>query len=126
MSTSVDSGRPAQEISNAMTKLHRDHTGRGPNSVRTGVGHDYVICFLEDLYTQVERTLLEAGEQEAVRASRLAFQRTMEPEFVAVVEKATGRKVRAFFSQVSFDPDISLEAFALEPNGSDPAPEGVA
>ena len=31
----------ATAISNAMTKLHRERYGRGPNSVRTVVGHDH-------------------------------------------------------------------------------------
>jgi len=116
----------AQALSNAMTKMHRDKYGRGPNSVRTVMGHDHVICFLEDLYTPVERTLLDGGEVEAVRETRLAFQRTMEHEFRAAVEEITGRKVRAFLSQVTFDPDISVEVFVLEPDGAHPAPDGIA
>jgi uncharacterized protein YbcI len=116
----------SQALSNAMTKMHRDKYGRGPNSVRMVMGHDHVICFLEDLYTPVERTLLDAGEVEAVREMRLAFQRTMESEFRGAVEEITGRKVRAFLSQVTFEPDISVEVFVLEKNGADPAPDGIA
>lgn len=116
----------AQAVSNAMTKMHRDSYGRGPNSVRTVMDHDHVICFLEDLYTPVERTLLDGGEVEAVRETRLAFQRTMKEPFVAAIEEITHRKVRAFLSQVSFDPDISVEVFVLEPDHGDPAPDGIA
>ncbi len=116
----------AQAISNAMTRLHHEHYGRGPNNVSTIVGHDHVISFLEDLYTPSERTLLEGGEVEAVRETRLAFQRVMETRFRAAIEEASGRKVRAFLSQVTFDPDISVEIFVLERDGADPAPEGVA
>jgi uncharacterized protein YbcI len=115
----------AQAISNEMTKLHRDHYGRGPDSVRTVVAHDHVICFLENLYMPVERTLLDAGETDVVRETRHAFQRTMEKRFRSMVEVITGRNVRAFLSQVTFDPDISVEVFVLEPDGADPAPEGV-
>ncbi|HEX5247858.1 MAG TPA: DUF2294 domain-containing protein [Gaiellaceae bacterium] len=117
--------RQAQAVSNAMTKMHRESYGRGPDSVRTVMGHDHVICFLEDLYTPVERTLLDGGEVEAVRETRLAFQRTMKAPFVAAIEEITGRKVRAFPSQVTFDPDISVEVFVLEPNHGDPAPDGM-
>jgi uncharacterized protein YbcI len=116
----------AQAVSNAMTKMHRESYGRGPNSVRTVVGHDHVICFLEELYTPVERTLLDSGEVEAVRETRLAFQRAMEKPFVAAIEEITDRKVRAFLSQVTFDPDISVEVFVLEPDHGDPAPDGIA
>ena len=114
----------AAAISNAMTKLHRERYGRGPNSVRTVVGHDHVICFLEDIYTPAEQTLLEAGEAEAVVEMRLAFQRAMQSPFTEMVESITGRKVRAFLSQTHIDPDISCEIFVLEPSG-DAVPEGV-
>jgi len=116
----------AQAVSNVMTKLHREHYGRGPTSVRTVVGYDHVICFLEENFTPVERTLLDSGETEAVRQTRLAFQRAMERRFVAAIEEIVERKVRAFLSQVSLDPDISVEVFVLEHDGAAQAPEGVA
>jgi uncharacterized protein YbcI len=112
-------------ISNGLSKLHREYYGRGPNSVRTIVGHDHVVTFLEDLYTPVERTLLEAGETDTGIETRRAFQRAMRTRFVEVVERATGRKVRAFLSEASVDPDISAEIFMLERDERDPAPEGV-
>ena len=114
-------------ISNGLSKLHRDYYGRGPNSVRTVFGHDHVVTFLEDIYTPLERTLVEAGETQAVIEVRRAFQRAMRERFVAVVEGATGRTVRAFLSEANLDPDISAEIFVLERLESDPnpAPEGV-
>jgi uncharacterized protein YbcI len=118
-------GSASNTISNAMSRLHRDYHGRGPDSVRTVIGHDHVITFLENLYTPSERTLIEAGETEAVVQSRLAFQRAMETRFVDCVEQATGRKVRAFLSQVHVAPDISAEIFVLEPDVGDPAPDGI-
>ena len=113
------------QISNGLSKLHRDYYGRGPTSVRTVIGHDHVVAFLEDFATPVERTLMEAGEADAVREVRRAFQRAMEVRFVAVVEAATGRKVRAFLSEVHLDADLAAEIFVLEPDTEDPAPEGV-
>ena len=118
--------RTAQAISNAITRLQREHYGRGPDSVRTVIGYDHIICFLENSFMPVERTLLDAGEKEAVRETRLAFQRAMESIFVATVEEITGRKVRAFLSQVSLDPDISVEVFVLERGDAEQAPKGVA
>lgn len=112
---SGERGSRATAVSNVMTKLHREYYGRGPDSARTVLGTDHVICFLEDIYMPVERTLLEAGEVGAVRETRLAFQRAMETRFVDAVEGVMGRKVRAFLSQVHIDPDISCEVFVLEP-----------
>lgn len=118
--------RSAQAISNAITKLQHDHYGRGPESVRTVVGYDHIICFLENTFMPVERTLIDAGETTAVRETRLAFQRAMETRFVTTIEEISGRKVRAFLSTVSLNPDISVEVFVLERDGTEPAPEGVA
>jgi uncharacterized protein YbcI len=118
--------RSAQAISNAITKLQHDHYGRGPESVRTVVGYDHIICFLENTFMPVERTLIDAGETTAVRETRLAFQRAMEPRFVETVEEISGRKVRAFLSTVSLNPDISVEVFVLERGDGTQAPEGVA
>ena len=71
---SNDRGKPAAAVSNAIAGLHRTHYGRGPTRTRTVMGSDYVICFLEDVYTPVERTLIEAGRFDTVRETRNAFQ----------------------------------------------------
>jgi uncharacterized protein YbcI len=110
-------------ISNGITRLHRDHYGRGATTVRTVMQRNYVLCMLEDIYTPVERTLIEAGHADQVRDTRTIFQDTMRPQFVRIVEDALGRKVIAFMSQVHFDPDMSAEMFVLEPVGDDAAPE---
>jgi uncharacterized protein YbcI len=110
-----DRGKLAAAISNAIVGLHRDHYGRGANRTRTVMGSDYVIVFLEDVYTQVEKTLIDAGRFDAVRETRSAFQDTMREKFSAAVEELVGRKVIGFLSQVHVDPDLSVETFILEP-----------
>jgi uncharacterized protein YbcI len=112
-------GRQALDITNAIVRLHRDFYGRGAGSARTVINRNFVISFLEDIYTPVEKTLLEAGEEETVRNTRHIFQRTMEDRFVEAVEEITGRKVIAFLSQVHFDPDLAVETFVLEPQDGD-------
>jgi uncharacterized protein YbcI len=103
-------------ISNAISGLHREHYGRGAGRARTIMQGDFVVCFLEDIYVPVERTLIEAGRWDQVQATRHAFQDALEPDYRAIVEKHTGRKVTAFFSQVSKDPDMALEGFVLAPS----------
>jgi uncharacterized protein YbcI len=114
-----DHGRQASAIGTAITRLHREHYGRGATTTRTVFQGNHVIAFLEDIYTPVERTLIEAGKQEAVRQTRQIFQDAMRPKFNEAVEAVTGRKVIQFMSQVSFDPDMAAEIFVLEPNGTD-------
>jgi uncharacterized protein YbcI len=122
--TPLTDGKRAQAISNGLTRLHHEYYGRGATTARTIIQRNYVVTFLDDIYTPIERTLINAGEHQPVRETRLAFQRAMEKKFVDVVEEVMGRKVIAFLSQVHFNPDISQETFVLEPNSSDGAPEG--
>ena len=119
-----DRGKLPAAISNAVVGLHREHYGRGATRARTVMGADYIICFLEDIYTPVERTLIDAGRFEAVQAMRNAFQDTMKPRFVAAVEQHAGRKVVGFLSQVHVDPDLAVETFILEESedGGESAP----
>ena len=113
----------ALAISNAITRLHREHYGRGPTAARTIIQRNYVACFLDDIYTPVERTLIEARRLDAVRRTRHEFQEAMGPAFTNAVEEITGRRVVAFMSQIHFDPDMAVELFVLEPEGDDRAAE---
>src|SRR4051812_12540600 len=115
-----DRGKMAAAVSNAILKIHSEHYGRGASRARTVMGADYVICFLEDIYTPVERTLIDAGRFEAVRATRDAFQDTMQQRFTSEVEQLVGRTVVGFLSQVHVDPDLAVETFILEPDGGLP------
>ena len=108
-------GKLVAAISNAITGIHREHYGRGADRVQTMFNGDYVVCFLEDIYTPVERTLIDADRFDVVEGTRRAFQETMREEFVGAVERLCERKVIGFLSQVHFDPDLSIETFILEP-----------
>jgi uncharacterized protein YbcI len=108
-------GKRASAVSNAIVGIHRQYYGRGASRARTVMGADYVICFMEDIYTPVERTLIDAGRFAAVQETRSAFQATMRERFSQAVEEIVGRKVIGFLSQVHVDPDLSVETFILEP-----------
>ncbi len=113
-----DRGRRASAAANAITRLHREHYGRGAVSAHTVIQRDYVIVFLHDIYTPVERTLIDAGQQGKVRETRQAFQDAMTVPFSQAIEEVMGRKVTAFMSQVHFDPDMAAEIFMLAPDGA--------
>jgi uncharacterized protein YbcI len=108
-------GEALSAISNGLAHLHMRFFGRGPAKARTIVVDDLIVCVLWDGFTTVELTLLQRGEKAAVEAFRRTFQSTMEPQFTEVVEKATGRQVQAYMSQVHVDPDVAVELFLLAP-----------
>jgi uncharacterized protein YbcI len=119
MATTTTTADAGLAIANAISKLHRQYYGRGPASARTVFGRDHVVVFLEDIYTTVERTLIDDGKFDAVRVTRHAFQMTLRDMFVEIVETNTGRRVTAFMSEVHADPDLAAELFVLAPEARD-------
>jgi uncharacterized protein YbcI len=119
------SGRRAEAVATAISRLHREHYGRGASTARALIQRNYVVVFLEDIYTPGERTLIEAGDFDTVQETRDAFQRAMRPTFTDAVERIMGRKVVAFLSQVHVDPDLSVETFVLESDGIEAASADV-
>jgi uncharacterized protein YbcI len=122
MATSSDRGRMLTAVTNAIVAMHREFYGRGATRGRTIMQDDYLVCFLHDIYTKAQRTLIEAGKFQAVLQARNAFQEAMRPRFSQSVEELTGRRVVAFVSQVGTDPDVAVEAFWLEATGE---PDGA-
>jgi uncharacterized protein YbcI len=119
MSEYSDQTRQAAAIGNAITRLHRERYGRGATTTRTVFQRNHVVAFLEDIYTPMERTLIEADDWEQVKATRQSFQMAMGPQFSKAVEEITGRTVIAFMSQVHLDPDLAAEIFVLSPEQED-------
>ena len=110
--------RSPAAISNAIASLYRENFGRGPRDARTLIRQDLVICALHDIFTPMERALIDAGREETVRQSRLDFQKVKRAQFVEVVEREVGRAVIAFMSQIHVNPDMGVEIFFL---ADDPA-----
>jgi uncharacterized protein YbcI len=106
-------GPLSAEITKAVVGVFRDYTGRGPTKARTFLNEELVHVLLEDTMTTAERQLAEGGEGEFVLALRRKFQTTMRDDLVNVVEQLGGRKVIAFMSVNTLEPDMALESFVL-------------
>lgn len=103
------------EISREMVRLYKELFGRGPTKARTEfAGPDIVICSLEETFTPAERSLAEMGEHQRLRDTRMYFQAATHEKFIEVVERVTGRKVRAFISGLDANVDLAAEVFYLE------------
>jgi hypothetical protein len=57
----------------------------------------------------------DIGEEQRLRDIRLMFQHATEPQFRAVVEQATGRRVIGFMSGIDVHHDLCCEVFTLAP-----------
>jgi uncharacterized protein YbcI len=107
------------EVSREIVQIYARYYGRGPTKAKTVYHGDLILTVLEEIFTKAEVVLVEAGQFRQVRTHRQAFQDEVEPLFCRVVEEVTGRKVRAFLSQVT-EEGIASEVFVLEPT-PDPA-----
>lgn len=103
------------EISREMVRLYKELFGRGPTKARTEfAGPDIVICSLENTFTPAERSLAEMGEHQRLRDTRMYFQAATHEKFREIVERSTGRRVRAFISGLDAAEDVCAEVFYLE------------
>lgn len=104
-------------VTEAMVTLHERYHGRRPATARTEqLGDDMVACMLGDVYTEVEKTMIELQRQAMVHETRSAFQQAMEPRFIRAVEGITSRRVLRFISTQNVGPDLELEIFILAPS----------
>jgi uncharacterized protein YbcI len=108
----VDGERLAA-ISNAIVTIFAEYYGRGPTKAKTYAFDNYLVTILEDLFTTVERTLVDHGEEDLVRRVRLTFQEATADRFASEVGAIAGREVVAYHSQVTFNPSLGIELFVL-------------
>ena len=113
--TAQGSGAVRTAISEGIVGLLKDFYGTGPTRAKTYIADDLVVCVLRGGFTKAEQTLLEGGRGHAVLAQRVEFQEVMRERFVAVVERATGRRVVGFMAGSQQDPDMLCEIFVLAP-----------
>ena len=105
-------------VTDAMIELHERYYHRPPGWVKSQMmGDDLLACVLGNVYTDVEKTLIELQRAPTVTDNRNAFQRAMGDRFVSAVEAATERRVVQFISSHHVGPDLEIELFFL----ADPA-----
>ena len=104
-------------VTDALVALHERYHGRKPGTAKTqGLGDDMITCLLGEVYTDVEKTMIEMQRKAVVHETRSAFQQAMEQRFIGAVERITDRRVARFISTHHVGPDIELELFVLEPS----------
>ena len=115
MAEALAGGQLLASISTAIVGILREHYGRGPTKAKTYAYDDVVTCVLRGTgFTPLEKTLMESGEPAGVLAIRKDFQRVIGERYKQAIEELTGRKVVAFLSEASLDPDITVEMFFVD------------
>lgn len=111
-------GSRALEISNAISRLHKEFVGRGPTNSRTTIDGNLVVCLLEGGYTRAEETLTANEMGDLVAAGRLGLQDAMRQAMIAAVEETIGRRVFSFMSANDLERNLQTEIFVLVPEPS--------
>ena len=103
-----------QAISRGVVALFKESFGRGPTLGRTFINADVITVLLQDTLTAVERTLCDTGKAEMVVEMRRNYQDAIGTQLIALVERETGRRVKALMSDHSVEPDYAIVCFVLE------------
>jgi uncharacterized protein YbcI len=108
-----ENGGVRAAISNVMVGLKKQFYGKGPERVKTYINDEYALCVLEGVLTRNERTLIQNGDEDLVRSYRLRFQEAMTKPVFDALERATGRKVVGYHSQIIFEPERAFEVIVF-------------
>jgi uncharacterized protein YbcI len=111
--TALPVGSRSLEISNAISRLHKEFVGRGPTNARTTIDGNLVVCLLEGGYTRAEQTLGANDKADLVAAGRLGLQDAMRQAMIAAVEQTIGRRVHSFMSANELIRNLQVEVFVL-------------
>ena len=105
-------------VTDAMVELHQRYHHRTPVTAKTTLlGTDLLVCVLGDVFTDVEKTMIEMQRAPIVQETRSAFQEAMQHRFIDAVQRFTGRRVLVFISNSHVGPDLEMELFMLAPEG---------
>jgi len=95
-------GQMEAEIGDAMVKLQRERTGRGPTQTHTYIIHDMVVVRMQEVLTPAERQLLgNPHGQSLVKQFHQQMHEIARRDLEAIIESHTGAKVTSVHSDVS-------------------------
>jgi uncharacterized protein YbcI len=121
MNTSRTKGQIEGRISDAMVKLHRERTGRGPTQARTYLVEDLVIVRLQEVLTPAERQLTgNPHGQSLVKQFHQQMYEIGRKDLEKIVEEATGAKVLNLHNDVSTKSGEQIAIYVLDRNLSHP------
>ena len=119
-------GALLSRISNEMVRALKKFYGKGPTKAKAYMLDDMLIIVMRGGLTTAEKTMLEFGNEDQVRQFRQLFQHEMTERLTDKMEDLTGRKIVTYQSQIMFDPDVVVEMFVFDSEGSSDAIEATA
>ena len=121
-----DGGSLLARISNEMVRAQKEFFGKGPTKAKSYMLDDMLIIVMRGGMTTAEKTMLDFGHPDLVRQFRQLFENSMTERLTGKMEELTGRKILTYQSQVMFEPDVVVEMFVFDSEGSSDAIEATA
>jgi uncharacterized protein YbcI len=110
-------GQIEAEISDAMVRLHREQTGRGPNQARTHIVEDMIIVRLQEVLTPAERQLTgNPHGQSLIKQFHQQMHEIARRSLEQIIETATGCHVTSVHNDVSTKTGEQVGIFVLDRN----------
>ena len=114
--TEPEGGGPAaMAICNAITRALKRSSGKGPTKVQAYTTHDHVAVIVQDMLTTLERTLVQDGHEQLVSEARQVLTGRVANECRATIERATGRRVVGWQTEVNASADRAFTLIQLQP-----------
>jgi uncharacterized protein YbcI len=101
-------------ISREMVRAMKTFLGKGPTQAKSYLLDDFLVIIMRGGGTIAEQTMIDAGQEDAVRDFRQRFENEMAERLTYMIEQLTKRKVINYQSQVLFDPNVSIEIFMFD------------
>lgn len=117
MPNSKTRGQVEAEISDAMVKLQRERTGRGPNQTHTYIVEDMVIVRMQEVLTPAERQLTgKPYGQSLVKQFHQQMHEIARHDMEQLIEQVTGCRVNSIHSDVSTKTGEQISIYVLDHN----------
>lgn len=89
--------KKSAELSSYISKILRDHFGKGPESVHVSLGKTFIIVYIRNFLTPTEKVLMLQNQEESVQQTRDLVMQMLIPEIKAYIKIVTGMEVREFY-----------------------------
>lgn len=101
-------------ISSAVVQAQKKALGKGPENVKATFLDDMLIVVSKGGITTAERTMLNHGQDDAVREIRRVIEIEMVAPLTDMVSEITGREVIGYQSQIMFAPDRVIAVYVFD------------
>lgn len=85
------------KIASHIGKMLRDAFGKGPQSIYVSIDHPFIVVYLRNFLTPVEKILLSQGQTRTIQHTRDIVMSSLIPEIKAYLLRLTGMNILDFY-----------------------------